>query len=204
MEEQHERLFDLIESKSFEELTSEERTFVLNHLTEAEYTLQRTVISATAALEYSSDEPRAFSIPEKKKSILNRTIPLYQALIGAACLALLFFVVGNKKSYSLNWRFSEHPLEISLANGTSASPVKIIHDTIVREIPIISASKVIHDTITVVQTILQQPEKRMLEVGKTASYPELTEKLLESKSPSYKDDQTAQFLPSVSVVNTMK
>src|SRR6186713_3481105 len=105
MEEQHERLFDLIESKSFEELTSEERVFVLNHLTEAEYNLQRTVISATAALEYGSDEPLTLSIPEKKKSILNRTIPLYQALIGAACLALLFFVVGNQKSYSLNWRF---------------------------------------------------------------------------------------------------
>lgn len=204
MEEQHERLFDLIESKSFEELTSEERTFVLNHLTEAEYRLQRTVISATAALEYNSEEPRTLQIREKKKPILNRTIPLYQALIGAACLVFLFFAVGNKKSYSLNWRFSEHPFEISLSNGESASTVQIIHDTIVREIPIVSASKIIHDTITVVQTILQQPENRMLEVGKTAMYPELTEKLLESKSASYKEDQTAQFLPSISVVNTMK
>lgn len=204
MEEQHERLFDLIESKSFEELSSKERVFVLKHLTEAEYTLQRTVISATAALEYGSDEPRALQIPEKKKSILNRSIPLYQALIGAACLALLFFVAGNKQSYSLNWRFSEHPLEISLANGTSASTVKIIHDTIVREIPVIAASKIIRDTITVVQTILQQPEKRMLEVGKSSIYPELTEKLLESKSTSFKDDQTTQFLPADPVVNTMK
>ncbi|WP_430405440.1 hypothetical protein [Fluviicola sp.] len=203
MEEQHERLFDLIESKSFEELSSEEREFVLNHLTESEYTLQRTVISATAALEYDSVEPHALQIREKKKSILNRTIPLYQALIGAACLVILF-LAGNQKNYSLNWRFSGNPLEISLTNGTSASSVQIIHDTIVREIPIITASKIIRDTITVVQTILQQPEKRMLEVGKTMIYPELTEKLLEGKGASYKDDQTAQFLPSNPVVNTMK
>lgn len=202
MEEQHERLFDLIESKSFEELNQEERTFVLNHLTEAEYNLQRTVISATQALEYDSVEPAALQIPKEKKSFFNRTIPLYQALIGAACLALLFIVVGNKKSYSLNWRFSEHPLEISLTNG--ASSAQIIHDTIIREIPIITASKIIRDTITIVQTILQQPEKRMLEVGKTVIYPELTEKLLESKSSPFKDDQTAQFLPSTPVVNTMK
>lgn len=202
MEEQHERLFDLIESKSFEELNQEERNFVLNHLTEAEYSLQRSVISATAALEYDSVEPAPLQIPKEKKSFFNRTIPLYQALIGAACLALLFIVVGNKKSYSLNWRFSEHPLEISLTNG--ASSAQIIHDTIVREIPIITASKIIRDTITIVQTILQQPEKRMLEVGKTVIYPELTEKLLESKSSSFKDDQTAQFLPSNPVVNTMK
>lgn len=202
MEEQHERLFDLIESKSFEELNKEELAFVLNHLTETEYTLQRSVISAASALEYDSVEPAPFQIPKKKKSFFNRTIPLYQALIGAACLALLFIVVGNKKNYSLNWRFSEHPLEISMTNG--ASSVQIIHDTIVREIPIIAASKIIHDTITVVQTILQQPEKRMLEIGKTVVYPELTQKLLENKSASYKEDQTAQFLPSISVVNTMK
>jgi hypothetical protein len=201
MEEQHERLFDLIESKSFEELTAEERTFVLNHLTEAEYNLQRTVISATVALEYDSEEPLALQIPEKKKSILNRTIPLYQALIGAACLVILF-LVGNQKNYSLNWRFSDHPLEISLTNG--ASSVQIIHDTIVREIPIISASRIIRDTITIVQMVLQQPEKRMLEAGNTIIYPELTEKLLEGKGASYKEDQTAQFLPSISVVNTMK
>jgi hypothetical protein len=204
MEEQHERLFDLIESKSFENLNKEERTFVLTHLTEAEYTLQRTVLSATTALEYDSVEPAALQIPKEKKSFLNKTIPLYQALIGAACLALLFIVVGNKKSYSLNWRFSEHPLEISLSNGNSNSSIQFIHDTIIREIPIISASKIIHDTITVVQTILQQPEKRMLEVSKTVIYPELTEKLLESKGSSFKEDRTAQFLPSITVVNTMK
>lgn len=203
MEEQHERLFDLIESKSFKELTSEEQAFVLSHLTEAEYRLQRTVISAATTLEYGSEEPLALQIPEKKKSILNRTIPLYQALIGAACLVILFFV-GNQKNHSLNWRFSGNPLEISLSNGASMSSVNIIHDTIVREIPISSASKIIHDTITVVQTILQQPEKRMLEAGKTVSYPELTEKLLEGKGTSYKEDQIAQFLPSITVVNTMK
>lgn len=201
MEEQHERLFDLIESKSFEELSNEEKSFVLNHLTEAEYKLQRKVVSATADLEYNSEEPLALQIPEKNTPFLKRTIPLYKALIGAACLVLLF-VVGNRKSYSLNWHFSEHPLEISLTNG--ASSVQTIHDTIIKEIQLIPASKIIHDTITIVRNVLQQPEKRMLEAGNTIVYPELTEKLLETKSSSYKEDQTAQFLPSITVVNTMK
>jgi hypothetical protein len=201
MEEQHERLFDLIESKSFEELNKEEKSFVLNHLTEAEYGLQRKVIAATAALEYDSEEPLALKIPEKSTPFLQRPIPLYKALIGAACLVLLF-VVGNRKSYSLNWHFTEHPLEISLSNG--ASSVQIIHDTLIEKVPLIPASRIIHDTITIVQNALQQSEKRMLEVGNTIVYPELTEKLLETKSSSCKEDQTTPFLPSITVVNTMR
>lgn len=201
MEEQHERLFDLIESKSFEELTNEEKSFVLNHLTEAEYNLQRTVIAAVPALEYPDHEPLALEIPKAKKHFLNRSVPLYQVLIGAACLIVLF-MVGNQKSFSLNWRFSEYPLEISV---TGASSGKIIHDTIVKEIPVFrTASTIIHDTVTVVEQILQQPEKRMLEVSNTMVYPELSEKLLETKSTPFKDDQTAQFLPSITVVSTMK
>lgn len=201
MEEQHERLFDLIASKSYEELSKEERAFVSDHLTEAEYTLQRTVISAASALEYDSVEPHVLQLSKKKPAFLNRTIPLYQVLIGAACL-LILFAVGNKKSVSLNWRFSDHPLEISLANG--ASSVQIIHDTLVKEVPLIPASKIIRDTVIIVQNVLQQQENRMLEAGNTLVYPELTEKLLESKSTPFKEDQTARFLPDISVVNTMK
>lgn len=201
MEEQHERLFDLIESKSFEELTNEEKSFVLNHMTEADYRLQRNVIAAVPALEYPDQEPLALEFPKAKKHFLNRSVPLYQVLIGAACLVLLF-VVGNQKSFSLNWRFSEYPLEISL-NGASSG--KIIHDTVVKEIPVFrTASTIIRDTVTIVERILQQPEKRMLEVTNTMVYPELSEKLLETKSTPYREDQTAQFLPSITVVNTMK
>ncbi len=201
MEEQHERLFDLIESKSFEELTSEEKSFVLNHLTESEYNLQRNVIAGASALEYEDHEPLSLELPKAKKHFLNRSVPLYQVLIGAACLVVLF-LVGNQKSFSLNWRFSEYPLEISV---TGASSGKIIHDTIVKEIPVFrTASTIIRDTVTVVERILQQPEQHLPEVSNPMVYPELSEKLLETKSAPFKDDQTAQFLPSMNIVNTMK
>ncbi len=201
MEEQHERLFDLIESKSFEELNEEEKSFVLAHLTETEYSMQRKVISATTALEYDSMEPLALQVPKTKKNLLNRSIPLYQVLIGAACIVILFRI-GNIKSYSLNWHFSEYPLEISLTNGASSG--KIIHDTILKEIPVFrSTSNIIHDTVTIVQSILQKPEKRMLEAD-DISYPELSEKLLESKSAPIREDHTTQFLPSNPVISTMK
>lgn len=202
MEEQHERLFDLIASKSFEELSKDEQSFVLSHLTEAEYTLQRAVISATSELEYDIEVPLPLELPTAKKPFLKRSIPLYQVLIGAACLALLF-IASNTKSYSLNWNFSGYPMEISIANGASSG--KVIHDTIVKEMPVFqSGSKIIRDTVTIVQNSIQQTEKRMLEAGNSISYPELSEKLLESKSVSLKDDQTAQFLPSITTVSTLK
>jgi hypothetical protein len=202
MEEQHERLFDLIASKSFEELSKDEQSFVLGHLTEAEYSLQRTVIAASAELEYDTEEPLALELPAPKKPFLKRSIPLYQVLIGAACLVLLF-MAANTKTYSLNWNFSRYPLEISIANGASSG--KVIHDTVVKEIPVLqSGSKIIRDTVTIVQNSIQQTEKRMLEAGNSVPYPELSEKLLESKSVSLKDDQTAQFLPAVNAIGTMK
>lgn len=203
MEEHAERLFELIESKSFEELTQEERTFVLSHLTEQEFTLQRQVIAASTALEYEVEEPYALPIPQAKKPFLRRSIPLYQVVIGAACLVLLFLFAGNRNSYSINWRFPENPVEVSLANG--AASVQIIRDTIVKEIPVFRpAFLVIHDTVTVVQHVLQQPEQRIQEVNQPIVYPELTEKLMESRSTPLKDDQTARFLPQISMTNSMK
>lgn len=202
MEEQHERLFDLIASKSFVELSKDEQSFVLGHLTEAEYTLQRTVISATSELEYHTEIPLPLDLPRAKKPLLKRSIPLYQVLIGAACLVLLF-MASNTKTYSLNWNFSGYPLEISIANGASSG--KIIRDTIVKEMPVFqSGSTIIRDTVILIQNSIQQTEKRMLEAGNSIYYPELSEKLLESKSVSLKDDETAQFLPSITVVNTLK
>ena len=156
-------------------------------------------------IDFDLDDPRATLAHRDiilKKPFLKRSIPLYQVLIGAACLVLLF-VSANTKTYSLNWNFSGYPLEISFTNGTSSG--KIIHDTIVKENTLfISGSKIIRDTVIVVQNSIQQTEKRMLEAGNSISYPELSEKLLESKSVSLKDDQTAQFLPAITSVNTMK
>lgn len=202
MEEHAERLFELIESKSFEELTNDERIFVLAHLTRQEYTFQRQVIAGSAALEYETEEPHALPIPQEKKRFLNRSIPLYQALIGAACFLLLFLFAGTRNNYSINWRFPENPLEISLTNG--AASVQIIRDTLVKEIPVFrSASGIIHDTITIVQNVLQQPEKHLPDVSQSLVYHELTEKLLESKSVPLKEDQTAQFLQNSPVMNSL-
>lgn len=202
MEEQHARLFDLIESKSFEELSAEEKSFVLKHLSMEEYAFQRKIIAATEELEYETAEPLPLVLKPERNVFFSRSIPLYQALIGAACMILVFVAIWPGKSQQLKMNFAANPLNISLPGSSS---IQVIHDTITKEVPVFqSASGVIRDTVTVVQYVLKQQENRMLEAGNTIVLPVLNEQLIESRSLSYKDDQTTQFLPAITMVNTMK
>ncbi|MNJ83323.1 hypothetical protein D3C87_07390 [compost metagenome] len=202
MEEQHARLFDLIESKSFEELSPEEKSFVLKHLSAEEYAFQRKIIASSAELEYETEEPLPLVLKPERTAFFSRSIPLYQALTGAACLILVFMAVWPGKSQELKMNFVGNPLNISLQG---ASSVQIIHDTITKEIPVFqAASGIIRDTVTVVQYVLRQQENRMLEAGNTIALPALNEQLIENRSLSYKDDQATQFLPNINLVNTMK
>lgn len=202
MEEQHARLFDLIESKSFEELSAEEKSFVLQHLSMEEYAFQRKIIASTEELEYETEEPLPLVIKPERKLFFSRSIPLYQAMIGAACMIFVFIAVWPGKSQQLKMNFAANPVTISLPGSAS---VQIIHDTITKEVPVLQdASGVIRDTVTVVQYVLKQQENRMLEAGNTIVLPVLNEQLIEGRSLSYKDDQTTQFLPNILLVNTMK
>jgi hypothetical protein len=205
MEELHARLFDLIESKSFEKLTEEEKNFVLTNLSEEEYKLQQKIINSASDLYDDSEEPLPLAIPteKKKKGFFTKSIPLYQAVISVAATLLIFIAIWPKQNQSsLKLNFDGNPLNISLSGSPA---VQIIHDTIVQKIPSFqSVSQIVYDTVLLVQQVLKQPENRQLEVGQRIIQPELTQQLLESKSQSYKDDKVAQLLPNISVVNTIK
>jgi hypothetical protein len=203
MEEQHAQLFDLIASKSFDQLTAEENTFVLQHLSEQEYRLQQKIMNSASELEFENEEPLPLVLPSKKR-FLAKSIPLYQAMLGAAAMLLLFFAIwpNQNQASSINLNFGENPLTMALPGTTS---VQIIHDTIVQRIPMVKTiSAIVYDTITLIQERFKQPETRQLVVGKTLTQPEITQQLLESKSQSYKDDKIAQILPHITIVNTMK
>ncbi|WP_300659954.1 hypothetical protein, partial [Fluviicola sp.] len=148
MEEQHARLFDLIESKPFEALSAKEKSFVLKHLSMEEYAFQRKIIASTAALEYETEEPLPLVLKSEKNLFFPRSIPLYQAMIGAACLILVFVAVWPGKYQQLKISLAGNPVNISLPGAAS---VQVIHDTITKEIPVFQAvSGIIRDTVTVV------------------------------------------------------
>lgn len=203
MEDHMSRLFDLIESKSFVELNDQERTFVLNEMTEEEYSFQRRIHASAQELEFEDAEPHPLILPVSKKQILNRTVPLYQVLIGAACLLIGFFIFPSRNSATIDVRFLENPIQVSLINAPAE--VKVIHDTILEKLDLRSPIQVVRDTITLVQTVfVNRNETRMLEAGNTLNTIPLDKNLLETKSLSAKDDGSVKLLPNINEFSSMK
>ncbi len=203
MEDHMSRLFDLIASRSFEELSSEERGFVLSQISEGEFRLQRSVLASTQELHYDEVEALPLVLPNRKQSVLSKTIPLYQAVIGAACLTIGVFLFADKKSNALDFRLFENPIEISLTNAPVE--VKYIHDTILERLQIKSPVQFVRDTVTMVQTVfVNKPEMRVLEAGNSLNTIPLNKNLLEVKSLSAKDDGSIGLLPKINDYSSMK
>lgn len=88
-----EKLVDLLEQKSFDELTNEERDFVLKHLSKEEYQLQHTVFCQLPHLETPTLTVQPLVIEKEKKALV---VPLWQVIAGAACLILAFVLFYPK------------------------------------------------------------------------------------------------------------
>jgi hypothetical protein len=203
MEDDLSRLFDLIESKPFGELNNEERDFVLKQITEEEYSLQRKIHASARELAFEEAIPAPLVIPAAKKQILTRTIPLYQVLIGVACLLVGFFVFSNRKGNSIDIQFLENPVQVSLINAPGE--VKIIHDTIREKLGLRSPVQVVRDTVTQVQTVfVTRNETRLLEAGNTLNSIPLDKNLLETGALSAKDDGSVKLLPNLNDYGAMK
>lgn len=124
METRNEKLWqELIESKDFIELSSDEKTFVLSYSSEDNYKLERAVLVESKLL-YHEDEPRSLILSHQKKGIV---IPLYQTIIAAAAAFVLAFLL---------FRSSTSPTEIVknqiLANTDTVYVEKLIIDTVIQ------------------------------------------------------------------------
>lgn len=204
MEEHISRLFDLIASKSFEELNDQEKSFVLSHVSEEEFRLQQTVLGAVQELSFEEVEPLPLVLPARKKRVLPKTIPLYQAVIGAAaCLAVGFFLFRGPRSGSVDLRFLEDPIRVSLINVPQN--VQIVHDTIREKLYLHSPAELVRDTLKVVQTVfVPVNETRMLEASNSLNTIPLDKHLLQAKTLSAKDDGSVKLLPDLGDYNSMK
>ncbi|ASS49657.1 MAG: hypothetical protein A3D31_01875 [Candidatus Fluviicola riflensis] len=123
-----ERLFDLLDQKDFDQLTTEEKVFVETHFSQAEYRLQRQMIQESSTLYETVAEASPLVIPAGKSSFMGTTIPLYQALIGIAATIALFLSI---------WP-DQNPPSGSQANKPALSKTdtiiqtRIIRDTVIR------------------------------------------------------------------------
>ncbi len=203
MEEHIERLFDLLETKPFEALSEDERAFVLAHITEDEYTAQRRVIGATSELTYDVPEPLPMT-GISGKSFLKKSVPLYQVLIGAACLLIGVFIFRNSDTSRVGFDLIDEPIAFSVSQTPQV--IQVVHDTVIERIPGIQVpGKVTRDTLTIVQTVFtNRNENRMLDVTVPSLTVDLNKGLLESKSLSAKEDNSVGLLPKMSEFDGMK
>jgi len=181
LNEQEQWLLELVETKSFTELSDAERAFVLEQMTQAEFELQRHLINETREM-VEDLEPKPLQLAERKLGLLI-PIPLYQAVIGVAAtliLSLLFIQSGQSP-------VSEHKnLELAIADTVFIE--KQIVDTVVKYEYIDRVVQI--ETEKSASAITQSsPIKHDIAIAKPV-VPPLNELNLHNKGVSLVDDKT--------------
>jgi hypothetical protein len=180
------RLFDLIESTKFSDLSIKDRLFVESQMTEEEYSLQRRIMYDSSELFSNNIEPIPLVIPTNKKV---RTIPLYQALLAIAAVFVFFFCIWPTETTVIP--------EPMASNQKTVIEKEYIHDTLVRYITKIqTVEKVVFDTVNTFVTEIRHPqqEPRLLEVPNSLSLPELNKELIATKGESLKEENNIRFI----------
>lgn len=183
------RLFDLIESTEFADLTVKDRLFVEHHISEEDYNLQRRIIKDSSHLFEENIEPKQLDISAVKEEKTLKSIPLYQALLAIAAVFLIFISI---------W---PNPTEINQTPVASTTKTKIekeyIHDTIIQYVNQVKILKeMVFDTVKELITInncsFQEP--KLLEVSNTLELPDLNKELIATKGSSVKQDGSSHFI----------
>jgi hypothetical protein len=180
------RLFDLIESTNFSDLSITDRLFVESRMTEDDYNLQRRIMNDSSDLFSSNAEPIPLIIPSNKSV---KTIPLYQALVAIAAVFIFFFCI---------WPNQEKQIENTYATHQKTVIKKeYVHDTLVKYITKIQTiEKKVFDTITNVVTISKniQEEPKLLEASNTLSLLPLNKEMIATRGTSLKQDKSSRFI----------
>jgi len=185
-----EHLFDLLENKDIDQLTTEELTFVQRHMSLSDYALQRRMIAeaATAFGTTPQAEPLVLAATGKRSA---KTVPLYQAIAAVAATIVLFLSL---------WPDNEQPQILSPDNRTQTSHVDTVilkehvTDTVIRYVHL-REQHIPGQQPTSQEAIVQASQLRVLDAA-PVSLPELTEELVRTKGSSLKDDSASRAILS--------
>lgn len=187
------KLFDLIESKDFSELTRTEILFVKLHISMEDYNLQRRILKDSASIFENDNEPLPLLIPVNMDKRKNKTIPLYQALLAVASVCIFFFTIwpSNNQENSTGENF------ISSIKPDEIIQKEYIHDTIVKYVNQVKiVEKVVIDTVKelVTETKYIMQDNRLLEANNSLPLPRFNQKDITTKGISLKEDQSSRFI----------
>jgi hypothetical protein len=184
-----ERLFELLESKNFDQLTAAEQAFVLGQLSQEAYDLQRSILVEATENELEIPAVAPLVLPEKKKKAI--VIPLYQAILAVASVVILFVLI---------WPSNPTTTKIVYQKSKPQIIKNLVHDTVFIANSGVNTVKFVYDTIY--KTITQyseerssfQAENRLLEAQTSFQLPALTSDLFRVNSLSIKDDSSLNSL----------
>lgn len=121
--EQEQRILELVETKTFSELSDDERILVLNHFTQQEFDLQHLLIHETKSLTEEL-HPKPLVLNEKKSGLV---IPLYQAIIGVAASLIISFLLFQAKQSPIS-----ESKNVELAIADTVYIEKQVLDTVIK------------------------------------------------------------------------
>jgi hypothetical protein len=180
-----ERLFELLESKNFDQLTAAEQAFVLGQLSQEAYEFQRSILVEASKNELEIPAVAPLVLPEKQKKAI--VIPLYQAILAVASVVILFVFI---------WPSNPTTTKIVYQKSKPHTITKFVHDTVFIANPGVATVKYVYDTIyeNIVESVPIASQNRLLEAQVSFQLPALTSDLFRVNSLSMKDDSSLNTL----------
>ncbi len=194
MEPSEIRLYDLLESTDFDNLSEDERLFVLSQMTEQEYRQQRYILVSASELDFPQAVPLPLLIPAKGQGFLTRSIPLYQVFMGAAAsLLFVFFLWPKEKTNSEIIYVQGKTIVDTVFQTKTLFDTLFIEDTKTKRI----AQNKTPDTVYILKQNYSSSHlpPRKLEAPNAVSLPDLNPNQLKNKGRSMKEDDVTNLLP---------
>ncbi len=182
-----ERLFELLESTDFDQLSKEDRAFVEQHLSRGDYELQRRMI--TEAEHAFPAPPLAKPLKFAPVRLMGRSIPLYQAILSVAATIALFLFLWPETSQP-NEQPQSNPQQ--LVSADTVIQTKIVTDTVIRYIE----REIIRNNTAAAnppETVIDAAPMRVWEAG-AIELPAITEELVKTKGSSLQEDTASKTI----------
>jgi len=187
------KLFDLLHTKNFSDLNSNDKTFVLKQTTQKEYELERQII--LTAPQVFEDEETAKPLPliiPTSKGVLLTNMPLYKTLLVVAATVIFMLLIFPIHKYN---DIVKTKTEYIVKTDTIEIEKQIyLHDTIYQTIekPIYIEKQIFAESNPCVKPIDEAP--RLLNSGSSLQLPELTTQIMEGNGKSLKDDNLSSLI----------
>lgn len=180
-----EHLFELLESKNFDQLSTTEQAFVLGQLSQESYEFQRSILVEVTENELEIPAVAPLILPEKQKKAI--VIPLYQAIMAIASVVILFVLI---------WPSNPTTTKIVYQKSKPQTITNIVHDTVFVTNSGIATVKYVYDTIykNIIESVSIATQNRLLEAQASFQLPALTSDLFRVNSLSMKDDSSLNTL----------